>query len=142
MSDRESMVRRKLNESVIIDINFFYSSFYRIGIPYLQIYPLFLFFSLFFFLVERYFVTPLDFPLSLLYCTSLYSIQFYSPFFFILFYPLSYSFLFSHLFFFFPTSVGPRRLEQLVAIHRQLLRKFAMLELENGESKKKIQVMV
>ena len=33
-----------------------------------------------------------------------------------------------------------RRLEQLVAIHRQLLRKFAMLELENGESKKKIQV--
>ena len=32
------------------------------------------------------------------------------------------------------------RLEQLVAIHRQLLRKFAMLELENGESKKKIQV--
>lgn len=33
-------------------------------------------------------------------------------------------------------------LEQLVAIHRQLLRKFAMLELENGESKKKIQVNV
>jgi len=33
-----------------------------------------------------------------------------------------------------------QRLEQLVAVHRQLLRKFAMLELENGEAKKKIQL--
>ena len=33
-----------------------------------------------------------------------------------------------------------QRLEQLVAVHRQLLRKFAMLELENCEAKKKIQL--
>jgi kinesin family protein 5 len=33
-----------------------------------------------------------------------------------------------------------QRLEQLVAVHRQLLRKFAMFEIENGESKKKIQL--
>lgn len=33
-----------------------------------------------------------------------------------------------------------QRLEQLVAVHRQLLRKFASLELENGEFKKKIQL--
>ena len=33
-----------------------------------------------------------------------------------------------------------QRLEQLVAVHRQLLRKFAMLELENGEFRKKIQL--
>ena len=33
-----------------------------------------------------------------------------------------------------------QRLEQLVAVHRQLLRKFAVLELENTESKKKIQL--
>ena len=31
-----------------------------------------------------------------------------------------------------------QRLEQLVAVHRQLLRKFASLELENGELRKKI----
>jgi hypothetical protein len=30
------------------------------------------------------------------------------------------------------------RLEQLVTVHRQLLRKFTSLELENGELKKKI----
>ena len=33
-----------------------------------------------------------------------------------------------------------QRLEQLVAVHRQLLRKFATLELENVEYKKKIQL--
>lgn len=33
-----------------------------------------------------------------------------------------------------------QRLEQLVAVHRQLLRKFASLELENGELRKKIQL--
>lgn len=33
-----------------------------------------------------------------------------------------------------------QRLEQLVAVHRQLLRKFATLELENGELKKKTQL--
>jgi len=33
-----------------------------------------------------------------------------------------------------------QRLEQLVAVHRQLLRKFATLELENGEFRKKIQL--
>lgn len=33
-----------------------------------------------------------------------------------------------------------QRLEQLVAVHRQLLRKFATLELENSEYKKKIQL--
>lgn len=31
-----------------------------------------------------------------------------------------------------------QRLEQLVTVHRQLLRKFTSLELENGELKKKI----
>ena len=31
-----------------------------------------------------------------------------------------------------------QRLEQLVAVHRQLLRKFASLELENGELRKKL----
>ena len=31
-----------------------------------------------------------------------------------------------------------QRLEQLVAVHRQLLRKFALMELECGEQKKKI----
>lgn len=31
-----------------------------------------------------------------------------------------------------------QRLEQLVVVHRQLLRKFASLELENGEFRKKI----
>ena len=33
-----------------------------------------------------------------------------------------------------------QRLEQLVAVHRQLLRKFATLELENNEAKKRIQL--
>lgn len=33
-----------------------------------------------------------------------------------------------------------QRLEQLVAVHRQLLRKFASLELENVELKKKAQL--
>ena len=33
-----------------------------------------------------------------------------------------------------------QRLEQLVAVHRQLLRKFASLELDNNEAKKKIQL--
>lgn len=33
-----------------------------------------------------------------------------------------------------------QRLEQIVAVHRQLLRKFAALELENNEGKKKIQL--
>jgi kinesin family protein 5 len=33
-----------------------------------------------------------------------------------------------------------QRLEQLVAVHRQLLRKFASLELENAELKKKSQL--
>ena len=33
-----------------------------------------------------------------------------------------------------------QRLEQLVAVHRQLLRKFASLELDNGEMRKKVQL--
>ena len=33
-----------------------------------------------------------------------------------------------------------QRLEQLVAVHRQLLRKFATLELDNTDAKKKIQL--
>ncbi|CAN0146874.1 unnamed protein product, partial [Discosporangium mesarthrocarpum] len=34
----------------------------------------------------------------------------------------------------------PQRLEQLVAVHRQLLRRYGQLELDNGELRKKIQL--